>query len=150
MLVFFLSLLRKRMKYKDMKVKAVIETGENLDFDIYTDDDSLGFMLLGRGNTIEEAKADLLKSRDEMKAAFANIGESFDFDSMEFDFMFDTVSFLKHSPFTLTGLSKATGINCKQLSHYVTGYRKPSTKTIQRIQNGVARFAETFSHVQMV
>ena len=60
-----------------MKVKAVIETGENLDFDIYTDDDSLGFMLLGRGNTIEEAKADLLKSRDEMKAAYANIGERF-------------------------------------------------------------------------
>ena len=133
-----------------MKVKAIIETGENFDFDIYTDDDSLGFMLLGQGDTIEAAKADLQKSKDEMKAAYAEAGEDFDFDSLEFEYVFDTVSFLKYSPFTLTSLSKATGINRKQLSHYVTGYRKPSPKTIQRIQTGVTRFAETFSHAVLV
>ena len=133
-----------------MKVKAIIETGENFDFDIYTDDDSLGFMLLGQGDTIEAAKADLQKSKDEMKAAYAEAGEVFDFDSLEFEYVFDTVSFLKYSPFTLTSLSKATGINRKQLSHYVTGYRKPSPKTIQRIQSGVTQFAKTFSHVVLV
>lgn len=133
-----------------MKVKAIIETGENFDFDIYTDDDSLGFMLLGQGDTIEAAKADLQKSKDEMKAAYAEAGEDFDFDSLEFEYVFDTVSFLKYSPFTLTSLSKATGINRKQLSHYVTGYRKPSPKTIQRIQSGVTQFAKTFSHVVLV
>ena len=133
-----------------MKVKAIIETGKNLNFDIYTDDDSLGFMLLGQGDTIEAAKADLQKSKEEMKAAYAESGEMFDFDSLEFEYVFDTVSFLKYSPFTLTGLSKATGINSKQLSHYVTGYRKPSAKTIQRIQTGVTKFAETFSHAVLV
>ncbi len=133
-----------------MKVKAIIETGKNLNFDIYTDDDSLGFMLLGQGDTIEAAKADLQKSKREMKAAYAETGEHFDFDSLEFEYVFDTVSFLKYSPFTLTGLSKATGINCKQLSHYVTGYRKPSARTIQRIQMGVTRFAKTFSHAVLV
>ena len=133
-----------------MKVRAVVETGKNLDFDIYTDDDSLGFMLLGQGDTIEAAKADLQKSKNEMKAAYIQAGEEFDFDSLEFEYVFDTVSFLKYSPFTLTGLSKATGINCKQLSHYETGYRKPSAKTIQRIQKGVTRFAKTFSHAVLV
>ena len=133
-----------------MKVKAIIETGANFDFDIYTDDDSLGFMLLGQGDTIEAAKADLQKSKEEMKAAYAEAGESFDFDSIEFEYVFDTVSFLKYSPFTLTSLSKATGINRKQLSHYVTGYRKPSPKTIQRIQMGVTQFAETFRHAVLV
>ncbi|MBP5400773.1 MAG: helix-turn-helix transcriptional regulator [Bacteroidales bacterium] len=133
-----------------MKVRAIIETGKNLDFDIYTDDDSLGFMLLAQGDTIEAAKADLQKSKEEMKAAYAESGEMFDFDSLEFEYVFDTVSFLKYSPFTLTGLSKATGINSKQLSHYVTGYRKPSAKTIQRIQTGVTKFAETFSHAVLV
>lgn len=121
-----------------------------MDFDIYTDDDSLGFMLLAQGDTIEAAKADLQKSKEEMKAAYAESGEMFDFDSLEFEYVFDTVSFLKYSPFTLTGLSKATGINSKQLSHYVTGYRKPSAKTIQRIQTGVTKFAETFSHAVLV
>lgn len=133
-----------------MKVKAIIETGENFDFDIYTDDDSLGFMLLGQGDTIDAAKADLQKSKEEMKAAYAEAGEVFDFDSLEFEYVFDTVSLLKYSPFTLTSLSKATGINRKQLSHYVTGYRKPSPKTIQRIQLGVTQFAKTFSHAVLV
>lgn len=133
-----------------MKVRAIIETGENLDFDIYTDDESLGFMLLGQGDTIEDAKADLEKSKEAMKKVYAEAGENFDFDSLEFEYVFDTVSFLKYSPFTLTSLSKATGINRKQLSHYVTGYRKPSARTIQRIQSGVTRFAETFSHAVLV
>ena len=133
-----------------MIVKAIIETGKDLDFDIYTDDGTLGFMVLGQGNTIEEAKADLQRSKEEMKAAYAEAGEKFDFDSLEFQYVFDTVSFLKYSPFTLTGLSKATGINRKQLSHYVTGYRKPSAKTIQRIQTGVTNFAKALQHAVLV
>lgn len=133
-----------------MKIKAIIETGKNLDFDIYTDDDTLGFMLLGQGDTLEEAKADLMRSKEEMKSAYIEAGESFDFDSIEFEFVFDTVSFLRYSPFTLTGLSKVTGINSKQLSHYVTGHRKPSPKTVQRIREGVSRFAETLSHTRLI
>lgn len=133
-----------------MKIKAIIETGKNLDFDIYTDDDTLGFMLLGQGNTIEEAKADLMRSKEEMKSAYIESGESFDFDNIEFEFVFDTVSFLRHSPFTLTGLQKITGINSKQLSHYVTGHRKPSPKTVQRIREGVSQFAETLSRTRLI
>lgn len=133
-----------------MKIKAIIETGKNLDFDIYTDDDTLGFMLLGQGDTLEEAKADLMRSKEEMKSAYIEAGESFDFDSIEFEFVFDTVSFLRYSPFTLTGLSKVTGINSKQLSHYVTGHRKPSPKTVQRIREGVSQFAETLSHTRLI
>ena len=133
-----------------MKVKAIIETGKDLDYDIYTDDESLDFMLLGQGKTIEEAKSDFLKCKEEMKQEFVAAGKSFDFDNLDFEYVFDTVSFLKYSPFTLTGLSKAIGINCKQLSHYVTGYRKPSPKTILRIQEGVTRFAKTFSTLTLV
>ncbi len=133
-----------------MKVRAIIETGKNLDYDIYTDDESLGFMLLGQGNTIEDAKADLLNSKEEMKTVYEEAGKNFDFDNLEFEYVFDTISFLKHSPFSLVGLSKATGINCKQLSHYVAGYRKPSPKTVQRIQAGVTKFAETMRNAVLV
>jgi len=133
-----------------MKIKAIIETGKDLDYDIYTNDESLDFMLLGQGKTIEEAKKDFLQCKEDMKREFATAGKPFDFDNLEFEYVFDTVSFLKYSPFTLTGLSKATGINCKQLSHYVTGYRKPSLKTKLRIQEGVTRFAKTFSTMTLV
>ena len=134
----------------NMRVRAIIETGKNLDYDIHTDDESLGFMLLGQGDTIEEAKADLLNSKEEMKVVYEEAGENFDFEHLEFDYVFDTISFLKHSPFSLIGLSKATGINCKQLSHYVTGYRKPSPKTVKRIQAGVTKFAETMRNAVLV
>ena len=133
-----------------MKVNAIIETGKDMDFDIYTNDESLGFMLLGQGKTIEEAKKDFLKCKEEMKTEFAAAGDPFDFDSLEFNYVFDTISFLKYSPFTLTWLSSATGINKKQLSHYTTGVRRPSPKTVRRIQDGVTRFAETFSHAVLV
>ena len=44
-----------------------------MDYDIYTDDESLGFMLLGQGDTIEAAKADFQKSKEEMKAVYQEV-----------------------------------------------------------------------------
>lgn len=148
MLVFFY--LCRVVERKNMRVRAIIETGKNLDYDIHTDDESLEFMLLGQGDTFEEAKADLLNSKEEMKAVYEEAGENFDFDHLDFEYVFDTISFLKYSPFSLIGLSKATGINCKQLSHYVTGYRKTSPKTVKRIQAGVTKFAETMRNAVLV
>ena len=125
-----------------MEITAVIETGKNLDYDIYTTDQSCGFMLLGQGKTIAEAKDDFLRCKQEMAECFAREGREFDFDSIEFKYVFDTVSFLKYSPFTLTWLSMATGINKKQLSHYTTGTRHPGQKTLQKIQNAVSAFVQ--------
>ena len=36
------------------------------------------------------------------------------------------------------------------VSHYVTGYRKPSPKTVKRIQAGVTKFAETMRNAVLV
>ena len=70
----------------------------------------------------------------------------------EFEFAYDTASFLRYysNTITLTGLQKITGINSKQLSHYVTGHRKPSPKTVQRIREGVSQFAETLSRTRLI
>ena len=125
-----------------MKVKAIIETGKDLDYDIYTNDESLSFMLFGNGKTISEAKANFLECKKEMAEYYKSTGENFDFDSLEFEFVFDTISFLKYSPFTLTWLSMATGINKKQLSHYTTGNRHPGQKTLLKLQQAV----DTFVH----
>ncbi len=43
-----------------------------------------------------------------------------------------------------------TGINRKQLNHYVTGYRKPSPKIVQRIQDGIRKYAEELSHIVLI
>lgn len=142
------------MKYSEierkMKTTAIIEIGKDLTYDIYTVDDKLGFMLMGQGSSITEAKADLLRSKDDMKQIFKKDGRVFDFDSLEFDYKYDTASFLRYSPFTLTWLSYATGINKKQLSHYTSGIRRPSRHTLEKIQEAVVGFAKDYQQVCLV
>ena len=133
-----------------MTVKAIIETGKDTTYDIYTENDALPFMLLGQGKSIKEATEDFLKCKQEMEILFSEQGKAFDFAHLEFEYVYDTASFLKHSPFTLTWLSSATGINKKQLSHYTTGKSRPSTRTVQRIQEGIVRIANELSSVRLV
>ena len=133
-----------------MKVKAIIETGKDTTYDIYTENEALPFMLLGQGKSIKEATEDFLKCKQEMEILFSEQGEVFDFAHLEFEYVYDTASFLKYSPFTLTWLSSATGINKKQLSHYTTGKSRPSTRTVQRIQEGIVRIVNELSGVRLV
>lgn len=133
-----------------MKITAMIEIGKDLTYDIYTIDNTLGFMLLGQGNSITEAKTDFLNSKKDMEVIFAEAGRHFDFDNLEFEFKYDTGSFLRYSPFTLTWLAHATGINKKQLSHYTTGLRHPSRNTLAKIQSAILSFAKDYQQVALV
>ncbi len=130
-----------------MTTTAIIEIGKDSTYDIYTNDNQLGFMLLGQGKTIEEAKADFLRNMDELVELYKKRGESFDFDHLEFEYKYDTKSFLKYSPFTLTWLSSATGINKKQLSHYSTGVRNPSKATMEKIRSAIENFVKDYRQV---
>ena len=130
-----------------MTTTAIIEIGKDSTYDIYTNDNKLGFMLLGQGKTIAEAKADFLKNKDELVELYNKRGEIFDFDNLEFEYKYDTKSFLKYSPFTLTWLSSATGINKKQLSHYSTGVRNPSKATMEKIRSAIENFVKDYRQV---
>ena len=57
----------------------------------------------------------------------------------ELVFEFDTAALLNYVSGTITqsALSKATGINVAQISHYVTGRRKPRQMQHQRIVDGL-------------
>lgn len=130
-----------------MTTNAIIEIGKDSTYDIYTNDNKLGFMLLGQGKTIEEAKADFLRNKDELAELYKKRGERFDFEHLEFEYKYDTQSFLKYSPFTLTWLSSATGINKKQLSHYSTGVRNPSKATMNKIKSAIENFVKDYRQV---
>ena len=74
------------------------------------------------GKTVEEALSDLDNSYNEAKELTPQLPE------MNWDLRFDTASFLQYynDKLSLAGLQVITGINRKQLSHYVTGHSKPS------------------------
>ena len=84
---------------------------------------------------------------EEMKNCVLDSGKKF--QEAEFAFRYDIPSFLQEFAyaFTLSGLERITGINQKQLGHYVSGYRKPSAKTIRRMEDGIHSFCEQLSAV---
>lgn len=128
-------------------VIAIIETGSDHRFSIYSNDDTLPYGVLGTGETIAEAKEDFLLAYQEIKEVFKDTGKAF--VEAEFIFRYDIPSFLQEFAFafTLAGLERITGIHQKQLGHYMSGYRKPSSKTIRKMENGIHRFCEQLSAI---
>ena len=78
--------------------------------------------------------------------------EGLPFTEANFEYHYDMASFLEYytTYFSLAGLSRLTGIHQGQLSHYVTGHRNPSKRTIQRIDNSIRRFADNLNQVQFI
>ena len=98
------------------------------------------------GKTVEETLEDLDNSYKEAKEFSPKLPE------MEWELRFDTASFLQYynNKLSLAGLQTITGINRKQLSHYVTGRSKPSKNTVNKIQTGIYSFAKQLSKVCLI
>lgn len=71
---------------------------------------------------------------------------------LEFIFKYDIPSFLQYFAyaFTLAGLERITGVNQKQLGHYISGIRNPSEKTARKIESGIRHFAKDLESVSFV
>lgn len=134
-----------------MKKTVIIERGTDGTFDAYLEnDDDLSFGLLGQGDTVKDTISDFLNSYDEIKAICTEDGSIC--PVLEFTYKYDLASFLSYYSKTLTlaGLEKITGVNQGQLSHYVTGYRKPSKRTIEKIETSLHRFAKEMEELSFV
>lgn len=136
-----------------MKINVIIERGLDGTFDAYFDyekENGLSFGLLGQGATVEETIADFKNSAIEMEELYKEQGKNFP-ENLEFVFKYDVPSFLSYykGKISLTGLGKLTGINPKQLNHYVTGVRKPSPKTVQKIEKSLHDFGKELSELHL-
>jgi predicted RNase H-like HicB family nuclease len=135
-----------------MRTTALIERGEDGTYGIFTAD--LASTIVGEGNTVGEAKVDFENSVKEVVQYFEESGKQIpnELQNVEFEYKFDVASFLEHysKVLSLAGLERLTGVNQGQLSHYVTGRRKPSRRTIGRIEKSLHDFAAEISQVQFV
>lgn len=129
------------------KVKVFIEIAES-GYSAYMGESSLDYGCIGEGATVEDTIADFKNCYEEMRKHYAAIGKPF--TEAEFEFCYDTASFLAEYAgiFSLSGLEKLTGVSQAQLGHYLHGRRKPSRKTIDKIQNGVNRFANELTAIK--
>ena len=134
-----------------MKAIVIIERGKDGTYSAYIENNQLPFGLLGDGNTVKDAMEDFMNSRDEMKAYYSEKHKSFP-EELEFEFKYDVPSFLEYysTILSLAGLERLTGVNQGQLSHYVTGHRKPSPRTVAKIERSLHNFANEISQVHFI
>ena len=130
------------------KINVVIERGIDGSFSAYIADDNCEFGCIGEGKSVEETKADFMKAVGEMQEVYAEEGSKF--PDVEFDFIYDMASFLNYYAyaFSLAGLARITGVNQGQLSHYVTGRRRPSKSTVEKMEQSWHEFANEIGQVK--
>lgn len=131
-------------------VKAIIERADDGTYSVYMDADDMSYLITGTGKNAEEAINSFKFNYEDMKRYYAEEGK--EFEEVEFTYEYDMASFLSYycKAFTLAGLSRITGVNQGQLSHYVTGHRTPSEKTKQKIQDSIQDFAKELSLVHFI
>jgi hypothetical protein len=145
--------IKERSKeLKKYEIEVTVEKGDDKTYTAYiSGDNPLPFGLLGDGNNVQEAIDDFKESFNQMRAFYEKSKLEFP-ENVEFNFKYDMASFLSYYSkiLSLSGLEKLTGVNQGQLSHYVTGRRKPSKKTVQKIEEELHNFAEEISQIEFV
>ncbi|MDE6217585.1 MAG: helix-turn-helix domain-containing protein [Muribaculaceae bacterium] len=132
-------------------VRVFIERGKDGSYGAYMpDENNLSYGVIGDGDTAAAAIADFKAVYEDIKASYHKEGHPF--EEVDFIFSYDLPSFLRYyaGKLTFAGLAKLTGVSAAQLSQYANGYRNPSPKTTQKIQNALNAFGNELSQLQLV
>ncbi len=131
-------------------LKAIIERAGDGNYSVYMDAEDISYLITGTGKTAEEAINSFKENYEDMKRYYAEEGKKF--EEVDFDYQYDMASFLSYfsKAFSLAGLSRITGINQGQLSHYVTGHRVPSKRTKEKMQQSIRSFAADLNQVNFI
>ncbi len=133
-------------------VKAFIERGTDGTYSVYVDleDTTLNYGIHGNGGTADEAIKDFVSAYESMKEFFNEKGK--EFVEAKFTYVYDIASFLAYygNILSLAGMERLTGVNQGQLSHYVTGRRKPSKRTVEKIEKKLQAFGKELNQVQFI
>jgi len=107
--------------------------------------------IYGAGKTVMETKENVLEGLRLFVETTPEVPEVLR-GEYEIEFRFDVPAFLKHysTIFTKSALERLTGINQTQLSHYVSGFRKPSRKTIEKLDKAIHELSDELSQVNFV
>lgn len=130
------------------KITAIIERDEDGKFCISATEVFHDCQFIGSGDTVDQAKADFVEAMNFMLTEEVGINPQ----DVEVEFRYDVRSFLNEYKgiLSLSGMQVMTGINQRQLHHYLSGVRKPSKTTVDKIREGVHRYAEKLLETDFV
>lgn len=129
-------------------VRVFIERADDGMYSAYMPDDNhLHFNAIGEGATPKEAQEDFMAVVDAFRVDFPD-----EISELEFKFAYDIASFLAYysGKLSLAGLSRITGVAQGQLSHYITGHRNPSPRTVEKINRSLHSFGTELTQVNFV
>lgn len=132
-------------------VRVFIERGKDGSYGAYMpDDNNLSYGVIGDGESAAEAIADFKAVYQDMKTAAEAEGR--EFEEVNFNFSYDLPSFLVYYADLISykGLSRLTGISAAQLSQYISGYRRPSVKTTEKIQSALNKFGNELRQIRLL
>lgn len=131
-------------------VTVTLERGKDGLYSAFISSDNCPFGCIGEGMTAKETEEDFFAGVEDMRRVYDKIGKPF--PDLDFRFKYDVASFLEYYAyaFSLAGLQRITGINQRQLSHYVNGVRRPSKQTTQKIETALRGFAVELSHITLL
>lgn len=130
------------------QVRVFIERAKDGMYSAYMPDyNHLHFNAIGEGQTAKEAHDDFMDVIDSFRVDFPE-----EIAELQFEFSFDLASFLAYYSgiLTLAGLSKITGVAQGHLSHYITGHRNPSPRTVAKIDRALHAFASELSQIHFI
>ncbi len=133
------------------KVKVYIERSEDGCFYAYAAKSHDSSLRTHRGRRFSRTgKTDWLNVYEATRARYEEEGKTF--TEAEFTFCYDVPSFLRYyaGKLTFAGLSRITGISAAQLSQYANGYRNPSPKTTEKIQNSLHAFGDEVRAITLI
>ena len=106
----------------------------------------------GAGDTVEEAKASVLKGITLLKKhnKKENVPAILKGD-FELTYQFDVQSFMNYYKkiFTNAALERLTGINQKQLQHYASGLKKPRPTQAKKIETALHNLGKELLTVEL-
>lgn len=117
----------------------------------YNIDDS-GFTLLGRGNTVAEAKNDFFNSVHEAVSVCTETGSMVpDILSVVPEFRFDLSSLFEYySMINVSAFARYVGINDALMRQYKRGETYVSDAQLKKIENAIHRLGNEFSNLSIV
>lgn len=127
-----------------MKVTAFVEKGGRKSFSCRLDETISKCLVIGYGNTAQEAIDDLAVS---CREAYEMSNDE-TFLNLEIEYRFDVGSLFDYYSFlNIEGMASLTGISASVLRQYASGARQPREDKLKLIEEGLRKASEQLQRV---
>lgn len=133
-----------------MKKTALIEMGKNGKFTIFTPD--IESVIIGDGDTVEEAKADFENSIKEIIDSYVETNQPIpnELQDIDFQYKYDVASFLNYNKYlNMTKFATYAGINPSLMRQYKKG-QYISSRQVSKIQTAIHKIGKELVAVQLI